>query len=116
MVLLLGPCLYKLGFIAYFHINRTQIAAEHCVNLSRPELKCNGQCFFMKAMEEIRQREKANDVIPEFIFHLDIPPFLVNSSNIFALTDDDLLAGNNYMEIFLTLQSFYTSLLKPPQG
>lgn len=34
----------------YFEANRAEIAAAHCVNKAKPELKCNGQCHLKKML------------------------------------------------------------------
>jgi len=41
------------SFNLYFWWNQKQMAAEHCVNKSRPKLKCNGKCYLAKQLAKI---------------------------------------------------------------
>jgi len=42
---------------AEYYFNQDQIIAQHCINLDRPELKCNGQCYLMQRLREMQAEE-----------------------------------------------------------
>ncbi|MBL7739008.1 MAG: hypothetical protein JNK14_07305 [Chitinophagaceae bacterium] len=48
---------YYAGITCWFYINRGYIAKTLCVNRSRPELKCNGQCFLSKKLKEAEKQQ-----------------------------------------------------------
>lgn len=115
-LLLVGPGMFKVGFIAYFHVNRQNITKEHCINQDRPELKCNGQCFFMQTIARIKQQEREREnTIPNFIYQLEIPVFL-SKNNVILI---DSLAEYTYQRNFLYSDMhsalYFFRLLKPPQ-
>lgn len=115
-LILVGPGMFKIGFIAYFHINRQNITEEHCVNKDRPELKCNGQCFFMQAIEKIKEQEREREsTIPNFIYQLEIPVFLSKNSfspiSLISKSDNQ----RNFMYSDMHSKFHFSRLLKPPQ-
>jgi hypothetical protein len=40
-----------------FTLHRTVITARFCVNKARPQLHCDGQCYFAKQLKKQEQRE-----------------------------------------------------------
>ncbi|WP_151087484.1 hypothetical protein [Hymenobacter baengnokdamensis] len=40
-----------------FALNRATITARFCVNKARPELHCDGQCYFAKQLKQQQDRE-----------------------------------------------------------
>ena len=44
-------CLYKLGLVAYFEINRDYIAEVLCIKKDEPMNTCHGQCFLKKNLD-----------------------------------------------------------------
>lgn len=40
-----------------YALNRTSITARFCVNKARPELHCDGQCYFAKQLKKQQERE-----------------------------------------------------------
>lgn len=40
-----------------FALNRATITARFCVNKARPQLHCNGQCYFAKQLKKQQERE-----------------------------------------------------------
>jgi hypothetical protein len=51
LIILLLPAFYKVGFFAYFQLNRDFIAENYCVNKSQPITMCYGQCFLNKGIQ-----------------------------------------------------------------
>ena len=42
----------KLGFIAWFTINQTEIIEQCCVNKNKPELNCKAKCYLSSKLVE----------------------------------------------------------------
>lgn len=40
-----------------FALHRTELAARYCVNKARPQLHCDGKCYFAKLSKKQEQRE-----------------------------------------------------------
>ncbi|MFA4869100.1 MAG: hypothetical protein WC623_12915 [Pedobacter sp.] len=51
----------NLFLFAGFELNRNYIATELCMNKSKPELHCNGQCFLMKKLKQAQEKEEKKD-------------------------------------------------------
>ena len=43
--------------VADFTLHRATIMAHFCVNKARPQLHCNGQCYFAKKLKQQQERE-----------------------------------------------------------
>jgi hypothetical protein len=49
-----------------FALNRATITARFCVNKARPQLRCNGKCYFAKRLKQQEEREnRAPNVLKE---------------------------------------------------
>ena len=69
MLVLATQVLHKAAFIAYFKINRAYIIQQHCVNKSKPELKCDGKCHLKKYLAQSSLEEdvpEENEPVPSF--------------------------------------------------
>jgi len=44
---------------AGFELNKTYIATTLCENRDKPQLHCNGRCYFMKKIKQARDKENA---------------------------------------------------------
>jgi hypothetical protein len=42
----------------WFNQNRQWVAAELCVNKSRPAMKCNGKCFLSKKIKAVEEQQE----------------------------------------------------------
>lgn len=51
----------RLFVFAGFELNRDYIAAELCVNKSKPELNCNGRCFLAEKLKKAAEKEKKQE-------------------------------------------------------
>lgn len=57
LLLILWPS-WKMGLVwAWFKANQSYIAQELCTNKDRPELTCNGKCFYFSVVKELNTRE-----------------------------------------------------------
>ncbi len=54
------------SFNIYFWWNQKQLTAEHCINKSRPKLKCNGKCYLARQLAKIEEdyQKKQNQPAP----------------------------------------------------
>jgi hypothetical protein len=50
---IIGKDVASAGIQLWYRINREEIAKEHCVNKSRPELKCDGKCYLVKQLAKV---------------------------------------------------------------
>jgi len=50
----------RLFIYAGFELNRGYIAATLCENRDKPQLHCNGKCYFMKKIKQAEQKENAD--------------------------------------------------------
>lgn len=61
-LVLLAACtlqvFYAPALVAWFYLNRTRLAEKHCINKSRPELRCEGSCFLSKKIREAEQQQE----------------------------------------------------------
>ncbi|GAB2976027.1 hypothetical protein GCM10027049_08440 [Mucilaginibacter puniceus] len=51
---------YSYFFVyAGFELNKKYIAATLCENRDKPQLHCNGKCYFMKKINQANEKEKS---------------------------------------------------------
>jgi hypothetical protein len=46
---------------AAYELNKSYIASTLCENRDKPQLHCNGKCFFMKKVKQAAEKEKRNE-------------------------------------------------------
>jgi hypothetical protein len=51
----------RLFVYAGFELNKDYIAANLCENRDKPQLHCNGKCYFMKKIKQAEQKENADN-------------------------------------------------------
>ena len=68
---------YSTGITLWFHLNRSYIAQKLCVNKSKPELKCKGNCVLKKKLKEAenQQEEQGSLQLKEWV---SVPPFIIS--------------------------------------
>ena len=49
----------RLFIYAGFELNKTYIATTLCENRDKPQLHCNGKCYFMKKIKQAGEKEKS---------------------------------------------------------
>lgn len=52
IVVILAQPLIKGGWMAYYYLNKSYIAANFCENKAKVELKCDGKCYLKKKLLE----------------------------------------------------------------
>lgn len=77
-----GQCLFKLGIVTYFELNRDYIAEVLCINKNKPIAMCYGRCFLKKNLALADESEKAPAPLSKEKFQ--VPVFLV-SENLYSL-------------------------------
>ena len=50
----------RLFVYAGFELNKNYIAATLCENRDKPQMHCNGKCYFMKKLKQAEQKEKSD--------------------------------------------------------
>ncbi len=58
LVALLGSNCSRFFVFAGFELNQKYIAENLCVNKLRPNLHCNGRCYFMKKIKQAEEDDK----------------------------------------------------------
>jgi hypothetical protein len=71
-------CLYKLGIITYFQINREYIADVLCINKEESITMCYGQCFLEKRLELADDATTDENPLPQGNQKVDFPIFLIS--------------------------------------
>jgi hypothetical protein len=46
---------------AGFELNRNYIATKLCENRNKPQLHCNGKCYFMKKVKQAEEKQNTED-------------------------------------------------------
>ena len=44
-----------------YQLNKKYITAAFCVNVSKPELQCNGKCYLMKKLKQAQEKEQKQE-------------------------------------------------------
>lgn len=50
-------CLYRLGLVTWFEMNREYVATVLCINKAKPEMHCNGQCYLKKEIQKSESKQ-----------------------------------------------------------
>ncbi len=103
---------YVSGFTLWFYANRKAIAAEHCINKNRPELKCDGKCFLSMKMKEAGHHQDENAPLQVKQMLEGSPYTLFNNSIDFHVPDTRIAHVSMYMSGYQYLHS--NSLFRPP--
>ena len=61
LVALLSANFSRLFVYAGFELNKEYIVAELCENKDKPQLHCDGHCYFMKKVKQVQEKEKSNE-------------------------------------------------------
>jgi len=70
------PTIYKVGFFAFYQLNKDYIAENYCVNKDRPITLCYGSCFLDKGLALTDQIPNPDSLISTLKF--EILEFLVD--------------------------------------
>lgn len=97
-----------------FKINQSEIVQNFCINKNAPEKNCEGKCYLKDRLSDSDSENNAPS--PRSIFEDTaeinfFPNIISNLKN----TDTSSPATHNFREEFLMSQSYFSSLLRPPQ-
>lgn len=70
-------CLYNLGVITYFQLNRDYIANVLCINKEEPITMCYGQCFLDRNLDLPDNDNSEEGPAPTREQRTDFPVFLI---------------------------------------
>lgn len=56
LILIIAQSFYSATIYIWYQVNREYITQAFCVNKNRPQLKCNGQCYLAKQLQEAEER------------------------------------------------------------
>jgi hypothetical protein len=73
LVLFTAQSFYSATIYIWFQVNRDYITKAFCVNLARPELKCGGQCYLAKQLQQAENNHPPQQ-LKEWV---EMPPFIV---------------------------------------
>ena len=58
----------RLGWVLYYHINKSRIVATLCENRDKPDMHCDGKCYLRKKLESAERvqtsKEQADGKMP----------------------------------------------------
>lgn len=65
-----------------YEVNKSEIIQEFCVNMDKPELKCEGTCHMKKMMitEESEQKNEPKVLIPQTILFFNLFPIEIENT------------------------------------
>ncbi len=110
-VLFLVPQMANTFLVVNYELDKASITAEHCVNKSRPELNCNGQCHLNNQLQS-QEQNKGEQPQPEY---LDIEfNFLVGDGVHAFLQSTSSESFNDRITAKLT-HGIYSRLDRPPK-
>lgn len=95
-------CLYKLGVITYFNLNREYIAEVLCINKEKPITMCNGQCFLNKNLKLVDESTSEDEALPTGKQQIDFPVFLISKPAIPLQQTVSLTQGNFHYTLSLS--------------
>ena len=96
---------------AYYFVDRDGFIAEYCVNIDKPEMKCNGKCH----LKDVSKKDSTNEKAPSKVT-------LTKEVNLFVQEKEKIDFGfivytkkqiNNYYNLYSYLGEY--ALYHPPQ-
>lgn len=61
-----------------FYTQRALITEAFCVNINRPELMCNGQCYLARQMQQEEDEERAMFPFPGQFDHFQLTSYIID--------------------------------------
>ena len=110
-LLIIAQMMVNVGIGVYYHLNKTYIANQLCINKNNPSLHCNGHCYLSKQLKKAEEGERKSTRAlnqKDEIFSHETFASVLNYFPAYTITHYGLylsaspLAGN------------YNSLVKPP--
>ncbi|GAB3925548.1 hypothetical protein [Mucilaginibacter myungsuensis] len=108
---IIGSGFSKLVVFAGFEMNQRYIATTLCENRDKPQLNCNGHCYFMKKVKQAEEKEKNNErqaqkELIQQVFFTGANRFMFSSTLLQAFPD-------SYRD--MALQAVIYPILQPPK-
>ena len=75
VMLIFAQSNYRLGWIAYYQINKDFITKSYCINKNRPKMHCDGKCYLAKKIKETDERDSKNQSEQEFKYKFEVLGF-----------------------------------------
>ena len=95
-----------------FKLNQEYIAKVMCVNKARPELKCNGHCYYMKkfakAQKEEASAKKMLENVAGFVLYF-------SENNTFTFINHSNEIQHISVLKQLSLQNYFSNTIQPPR-
>ena len=57
-LLIIAQMMVNVGIGVYYHLNKTYIAKQLCINKNNPSLHCNGHCYLSKQLKKAEEGER----------------------------------------------------------
>ncbi len=78
LTLFTAQSFYSATIYIWFQLNRASITRAFCVNIARPELKCGGQCYLAKQLQQAEENNPPQQLkewveTAPFIVTMDVP-------------------------------------------
>src|SRR5688572_19768682 len=109
-----AQCLYKLGMVTYFQINRAYIAEFLCLSRNDAMTLCKGQCYLKKNLELAGKEEQSAPATESSSGKkVEIPVFIITDDP-FQSARPCTFASTNFQPIDLTLADFTILIFHPP--
>lgn len=114
LILLLSiQCLYNLGLISYFQLNRDYIAKVLCINKEEPITMCHGQCFLDNNLDDGNEQTNADARTADNRSKTDVPVFLIVERAASQEANEHVAGGNTPSSDHYSF-TFQVSVFHPP--
>lgn len=113
ILLLSAQCLYNLGLISYFQLNRDYIAKVLCINKEEPITMCHGQCFLDNNLDTGEEGANADARTADNRTKIEVPVFLIVERGTDADATEDVAIGNTPTSDHYSF-TFHAPVFHPP--
>jgi flagellar basal body-associated protein FliL len=105
--------LIKGVYVAYYHLNKSYIAATLCEKKAQKNATCQGKCYLSK---KIKQQDPAGTQLPEAIKNIKECIVFVESLPLLTLEKLHLFLTHTFSSLVYSYKNlFVNSILQPPQ-
>jgi hypothetical protein len=114
---LLWQPFHQTGYIAYWTINKDQIAKTECINRFKPMMHCNGKCQLYRQLKKAADEEAQNNKLPVAVLKLKMLDTFIEMTNVWqpyaAVVSNQDFIFSEYSSS--PMNGFLSMLLRPPQ-
>jgi hypothetical protein len=111
LVALLSANFSRLFVYAGFELNKEYIATQLCENKDKPQLHCDGHCYFMKKVKQVQEKEKSNERQTQKSLFQEV--FVKSSSSVVFFSQVVDIVFTPYQTLKTT--PFSGAVFQPPQ-